>query len=355
MPEFYQKNKDNLYKILYFLLFVFFIYLFFNYLIAYLAPFVLGYVLCLILYPLSHLLQTKLKFSNSAASLISIIVFLLIVIGLGISLIYRVIFEARLFMGDIPLYTKEALAVVDKWNTLVNHWMTLLPEGLQHSWVSVHTNFVSWFTSVLGSGVKTGSVGVMKRFPLTILIIVLGIVSSFFLIRDKKRIEAFLNRQLPDNAKSRIRVMRVGLSNALAGYVKAQLILMSITASICIIGLTLLQYPYALFVGLLISIVDALPILGTGITLLPWAAFCLALGNYQRAVGLVIVYLVVLVMRQICEPKILGEQIGIHPLVTLMSIYIGLKVFGVLGFILGPITVVTIKAFQKADLLPRFK
>jgi len=124
---------------------------------------------------------------------------------------------------------------------------------------------------------------------------------------------------------------------------------MSITSCIIIIGLVIIQYPYALFVGLLTAVIDALPIFGSGLVLWPWAALNFIKGNYATGAGLLLIYGVVFITRQSLEPRILGSQIGIHPLLTLMSMYIGLKLFGFIGIILGPAIVIVIKAVYQSQ------
>jgi predicted PurR-regulated permease PerM len=101
--------------------------------------------------------------------------------------------------------------------------------------------------------------------------------------------------------------------------------------------------------------VDALPVFGSGAFFWPWALYSIIVGNYKMAMGLAIINILVLITRQMLEPRIIGSQIGLHPVATLMSIFIGLKVFGLFGFIIGPIILVTIKALQDNGLLPAWK
>lgn len=103
------------------------------------------------------------------------------------------------------------------------------------------------------------------------------------------------------------------------------------------------------------AFVDALPILGTGTVLIPAAAFNLVIGNVPRAIGFIGLYIVIMVVRQSLEPKIMGQNLGLHPLVTLISIYVGMQIFGIIGLFLGPIIVAILRALQKARILPQWK
>ena len=139
------------------------------------------------------------------------------------------------------------------------------------------------------------------------------------------------------------------LKYSILGYVKTQCILMFYTFTICIIGLFLLRSPYALLLSVIISLIDALPFFGSGFILWPGAVIYLIMGSSSIAIGYLIIYHCVNFMRQVMQPKILGTQIGLHPLLILISMYIGLKCIGFLGMIIGPILAVLLKAIYQAS------
>ena len=134
------------------------------------------------------------------------------------------------------------------------------------------------------------------------------------------------------------------LFTALGGYIKAECIMMSITCFELFIFFTFYKIEYALILAIVIAIIDALPILGTGTVLIPWALFNLITGNYRMAIYLIILYLFVTVVRQLIEPKIVGTHIGIYPLLTLAAMYTGVQLIGVFGLIVGPIVLIIIKS-----------
>jgi sporulation integral membrane protein YtvI len=142
---------------------------------------------------------------------------------------------------------------------------------------------------------------------------------------------------------------------ALIGFLKAQSIILSVTFIESFIGLTFLGIDYAFTLAIIIAVFDILPVLGTGGIYVPWAVINLILGNYRLGVGLLLLYGIIVVVRYMIEPKVVGQQLGIHPLLTLMSMFAGLKLIGVAGLILGPTTVVALKAFQHAGIIPKFK
>ena len=133
------------------------------------------------------------------------------------------------------------------------------------------------------------------------------------------------------------------------------MILLSVTFLESYIGLTILGVKYALIFAIIIALVDILPILGTGSIYVPTAILNILWGNYKTAIFLLVLYGIIVTVRYMIEPKVVGAQLGIHPLVALASIFAGLQLVGVAGVILGPTIVVVIKACQHAKILPRFK
>jgi sporulation integral membrane protein YtvI len=140
------------------------------------------------------------------------------------------------------------------------------------------------------------------------------------------------------------------LQKALFGYLRAQFILISITAAFVIVGLLILQVPYAISIGLLIGFVDLLPYLGTGAVMVPWIIIVFVQGNIPLGIGLSIVYGVILVARQILEPKVLATSVGMDPLAILIALFIGLQLFGFVGLIIGPVTLILLTAFHRANV-----
>ena len=191
--------------------------------------------------------------------------------------------------------------------------------------------------------------------PDVVIFIVITLLSTFFMTKDHYYIKGFVKAQLSDTIIDKVVVMQEGLLQAVGGYIKTQCILMSITFTICLTGLFILGQPYALLLALIIAIIDALPVFGSGAILLPWAFYNIIVGNYSLGLGLIIIYGVIFVMRQVMEPRILANQIGVYALVTIMAVYIGYKIIGVLGLIIGPALVVILQMLQNVGALPQFK
>ena len=155
---------------------------------------------------------------------------------------------------------------------------------------------------------------------------------------------------LPKRAKTNSRTVFVDLKRAFFGFIKAQLTLISITTIIILIGLLVLRVNYAITIALVTGLVDIIPYLGTGLIFVPWIIYEFITGDINLAIGLVVLYVIVLVQRQIMEPKVLSSNIGMDPLATLISLFVGFKLIGFLGLIVGPITLVILTTLQKANV-----
>ena len=138
---------------------------------------------------------------------------------------------------------------------------------------------------------------------------------------------------------------------ALLGYFRAILILMGFTFVEVSVGLFILDVKYVFLLALIVALSDAIPIVGTGVVMLPWILWNVFTGNMPLAFGLAIIYVLGVLIRQILEPKIIGSQIGLHPLVTLLAMYIGLQFFSILGMFIGPISMIIVKNLQEAGVL----
>jgi sporulation integral membrane protein YtvI len=191
--------------------------------------------------------------------------------------------------------------------------------------------------------------------PSKLVFLIITLISTFFITKDKYVIKEFIFRQLPETWGAKITTLKTDLFSALIGFLKAQLIILTITFVESFIGLSLIGVDYAFTLAIIIALVDILPVLGTGGIYVPWGIVNLALGNYGMAISLLVLYGVITVVRYMIEPKIVGKQLGIHPLATLISMFAGLKLIGVAGLILGPTTIVALKACQHAGILPKFK
>lgn len=340
--QFYEKNKDLLNKFFFILGLLIVVYIIKHYLFGILSPFILGYILSIILDPLCSFFSNKLKINRGLSSVVCI-VFALVFIGIiGTNLILTIIDQGERYIQNLPIYFEEIMISFGHIKESLNN-LTFIPDEFHDMTSNIINSITPSITSSLSSMVGSGSKGIMLSIPNVISNIVFGFISCFFFLKDKMLIRKSIAVFIPEFVKEKYNLIYDSMLKALIGYVKAQLILMTFTGTIAIIGLLFIGYQFALFIGLIIAIIDAFPVFGSGFVLWPWALTNVITGNYQVALYLMIIYVIILLTRQILEPKVLGSQIGLHPLVTLMSIYVGIQIYGVIGILLGPCLVIIIK------------
>ena len=187
------------------------------------------------------------------------------------------------------------------------------------------------------------AVSVVKSVPSAILFVMVFFIAAYYFSAERGKIFGEIENVLPEKWRKKIPVVRQKLKSILTGYLKAYLVIMLITFLETLIGFLILGVDYAFLMATFVAFVDVLPIFGAGTVLIPWAIFSLLTSNTPLGIGLLILYAVTLGVRQFIEPKIVGTTLGIHPLATLASVYLGLNFFSFWGLILGPMSVLIIR------------
>ena len=199
-----------------------------------------------------------------------------------------------------------------------------------------------------GSIIKAVS-GYAASVPSVVVKIIVTVISSYFIAGDYDHIVGFIFGLLPELWKVKVTHVIEQTKNIVKIFLGSYSILMLITFIELTIGLSLLRVPYAVWVALAISIFDILPILGTGGILIPWAIIAAVIGEYRMAAGIAVLYLVVTAIRNTLEPRLVGKQIGLHPLATLISMFVGARLFGLIGLFGFPLILSLIVKMKKME------
>lgn len=370
MSEKVQKRRDCLINVAFGVMVLGLIYLFFKYCFAIAAPFLLSAFFAVLLQrPLRWLDKRTNNKCHTLWSLVLIILSLLIILGPVITVISLIAKEIGSFvsyltgqLSDLPSFfatlEKEILGIL---KFLPDSIYTSVTDSITEFFGRLINNFdlselgidMKAVTSGLTTGV-TGVYSVVKNIPSALIGIVIGIVAWIFFTKDYDRIVAFIRLQLPSGKKNMLGEIKQIFSKTVLKMFRAYGLIMLITFLELFLGFSILRLlgimenNYAVLIAAAIAIFDILPVAGSGGILIPWALVSLILGNIPQAIGLVVIYVVISIIRQYIEPKIVGDSLGVHPLVTLAGLYFGLKLFGFLGMFIVPITVMTIKAFNDA-------
>lgn len=348
----YNKNGK---KLLFILLGILGVYLFAKYLLGYTAPFLIAWIIASGLQIIVKWLYEKLQMQRGIATMLSMVT-VLSGITWGLTALGRkILYQANQLYQQIPLYRDEILETFNNISDKTQNLFSSLPLQFPISLEKTIDQLFQNLTTLLGSFISKGSINVVSKLPNIFFLMIITLLSIFFMTRDYEGIKKFIEAQIPANVKEKTKVLKEDLMAALGGYLRTQLILMGITMSICMIGFLVLGVDSAILLAIGIGVVDALPIFGSGLFLIPWAIYNLILGEFSTALGLGSIYALIVIVRQTLEPRILSNQIGVYTLVTIMGMYIGFRVIGVMGLILGPVVVIILQTLQKVGLLPAFK
>lgn len=319
-------------------------------LLHFFMPFVVGWILALLANPLVRFLERRVKLVRRHGSMLIIIAALAIVIGLFYGaglLVYR---EMGSFLADAPEIYQSVIAEIE--NALQNgrKLAEYFPQNLQPPLLAFSDNLDGLFGKLVSRAAEpTVQIAghVAKSIPNLLVNMVIIILSSYLFLEDRESIMRWLKEHLPAFVFRYIEYMKRDAKGLIGGYFLAQFRIMCVVALILAAGFLVLGVRYGVLLAFLTAILDFLPIFGTGTVLFPWAVVKLFAGEYAYATGLILLYILTQVVRQIIQPKIVGESMGLPPLMTLFLLYLGFKLRGLTGMILAvPVGLVFINFYK---------
>lgn len=340
MWTFYEKNKQALHDIALLLVAILVCFLFFRYLSPIFLPFIIGWLMSLMFNPLADKLQNY-RIPRGISAVLGILI-LFAILGLlgfwsGTSIVDRI----QHFSQNLTYYIDIAEVQLQEFWKQFDAFRAKLPVELQASFLEFQNEATGMLISLLPKGDGSALGGVSNFF----IAFFVALISAYFFTKDRDLIGREYQEHIAPLLGLSVNTTKKELKASVWGYIKTQFILMGFTFTITIIGMLVMKSPYPLLLSIIIAIIDSLPFFGSGFILWPGAIIHLLTGNTFLAIGYMALYGIIQIMRQILQPKILGTQIGLHPLLTLFSMYFGFKCIGVLGLIIGPIIAVILKAF----------
>ncbi|WP_342576592.1 sporulation integral membrane protein YtvI [Paenibacillus sp. FSL M8-0142] len=326
-----------------------------------LYPFLLAWIIAYAMNPLVNVLQRKVKLPRFIAVTLSIIVYFGAAMLILTAAVTRLVKELITLSQSFDLHIDSWMEWITGWTrsdsfqNIVNE-ISLFYQNNPNYHDTINQN-ISRTTETIGNavtglitGIFNGILQIIYSLPNMGTILIVVLMSTFFLSNSWERHNRAILRFVPDVIRKPMAYIFSDLKKALFGFARAQLILISITACIVIITLYALGVKSAFTIGLLIGFIDLLPYLGVGIVLIPWSLYAFMSEDLTLGIGLTVLYSVILVVRQILEPKVLASSVGLDPLAALLGMFIGLKLFGILGLIIGPIALVILDAFHRAHV-----
>lgn len=326
-----------------------------KYLLPVLMPFLLGLVVTLMLQPPIRLVAKKKPRLKRLTAIVLCAAFYALcaylVVNFGVQIFQKIgdmiaripaLYESHIVPALWMMYAKldEFLANIDPSFT----------QEIDAIFVDLLQNMRLYITeySMKGVGLLTNT---LTMIPGLFIKVLLTIISTFFMVGDFDYLASYAMKLVPSSRRGTVETTIGYVKHIIGKYVKSYSLIFFITFVELSTGFALLSVPNPMLLGLIVAVFDILPILGTGGVLIPWAIIAAVLGNGAFALGLIVLYIVIIVVRNIIEPRIVGKQIGLHPLVTLVSMFVGLKLFGVIGLFGFPIALSVLVNMDRNNII----
>ena len=342
-----QKKKDFILTICYLLSIGALVYFFLRYAVSWLFPFLFGFAVATLLRPAARWISRITRIQHKGIFLFVIALFyaaILLFLWLALGFFIGQIGE---FLRALPtLYQKDIAPALEQLKDWLFHIVQKLSpgmadavsEGLKSAFSSLGSNL-----SRLSGSVVISATSLAAKLPFYLLTLIFSIVCSILISLDYQNILSFFKKQLPPPLKAVCRETLLFLKGSLLKILKAYGLILAITFFELLTGFLLLGISYALPLAALVALLDILPFLGTGIILIPWGFFSIIGGNQPLGAGLLILYLIIALIRNLLEPRLVGDQIGLHPVLTITAMYAGMKILGFAGFFLAPLAVIIVQ------------
>lgn len=325
-------------------------------LIRFFFPFFIGFIISLIANPLVRFMEKKIKIVRKHGSAIIIVLVLGFIIGILYLLGYLLAHEVGSLIEDLPNIVRSVSSFFENLSVEMSGLLNRLPESVRDGFGNINSTISGLVDSMLNS-VNLPSLATagnyVKNIANFILYFIVTILASYFMIAERDRFAGTMNKIMPESIKNAYHLVLDNFRCAVGGYFKAQFKIMGIITLILFIVFEILHVNFSFLLALAVAFLDFLPVFGTGTVLWPWIIIDLVNGNYRRAIVLAVLYLVCQIVKQLLQPKMVGDSIGVSPFAALLFMFAGYQISGVMGMIFGiPVGMVLI-SFYKLGMFDR--
>lgn len=314
-------------------------------LLSLLSPFVLALIFAWMLNPGVRWLQQKTGISRKAVSLVLVILVFAVIGGVLFGLGWIAVEQVRSLFDNQQSVLDDLLDGIVRVVNSLEGWLTglggIVPKGVLTTSGDLINAIMDWVQGLDLPGWLTEMAGQAPSMAANLsgfaVALVVFMMASYFITGDYPRLRFELTERVPLVARDFCRSVKDIFMSAFGGYIKSQLILSTGVFLILAVGFLLMRQPYGLLLALGLAVLDFIPIIGAGTVMVPWAVVDMVLGQYSEAAALMTVWGVIVLFRRFAEPKVLGDQTGLSPILSLVGIYLGMKAGGVLGMVVGPL------------------
>lgn len=327
------------------------LFLYFGYkLLVFFMPFVIGWVISYIASPVVEWLEKRLKIVKKLGSAIIIVAVLAGLVLLIYFIGSRIWRECVSLLQNLPNMYEDLESGFGQIGGSLTGVFDRLPQALQNSWDQILSNLDQTVGDVMGrisEPTVTAAGNFAKRIPSILIGIIVTIIAAYFFIADRQSVIEWSKKVSPDPLVKRMSMVIDNFKYAVGGYFKAQFKIMGVVFLILLVGFSISGVHFSILLALGIAFLDFLPFFGTGTALIPWAVYKFLVGDYRMVAALAVIYVVSQLVRQLIQPKLVGDSMGLNPLFTLVLIYVGYKIGSVLGMIFAvPVGLIALNLYQ---------
>ena len=315
------------------------------------SPFVVGWLIALLASPLVRFFEEKVKLKRKASSAFVIIAVIALVVLFLYLIGVKLVDEMMGLINELPNMWANVEADFADISRNFSIFFKRLPMDVQNS-INDFTQQLGGYIGEAFSKISTPTINAVgnfaKQLPSVLIGVIMALLSSYFFVAERAMVVEYFRKYVPASLQARFQMIRRSLVKAVGGYFKAQLKIEVWMYLLLVIGLSILKVDYALLIALGIAFMDFFPFFGTGTIMVPWAILKILSGDYTMAIGLLIIWGVGQLARQLIQPKIVGDSVGVSPIPTLFLLYIGYKFGGVFGMIAAvPIGLIVMTMYQE--------
>ncbi len=349
------KQKAFIIRVAYIVLILLLGYIGIKFVLPLLMPFVIGIIIAVIFRNPIDIVAKKTKIKRTYISILILLLFYGLLVFIISIIGFKVIaFLENLFASVPDLYKNTVLPAFQKLTNNLSNQYPDIKNYMQDFTTNMDTSIADYLSKA-SSSVLNMLAGIAGQVPTLLIKLIFTIVSSFFFTIDYYRITRFIVLQFKGERKDMLFKLKNNGIGTIGKFIRAYAIIISITFMELSLGFFIIGIPNPIFYGGLVAIIDIMPIVGTGAILIPWSVISFIVGNTKVGIGMLILYIVITVVRQTIEPKIVGQQIGLHPILTLLLMYVGAQLMGILGLFLLPIIATILHKMNKDGTIILFR
>lgn len=316
------------------------------------VPFIAALFTALMLNPIVRWLQKQISINRKLAVSIVFLLFLIVIGLIGTYFVTRAVTHIISFAENAPIYLNQLNSQFIEWESdfdqvtedLPPELMVEVKDGFRENLIAMNENLKGLFE-------LDKIAGAVAKIPEYLVSLIVYIIALFLFMLEMPKLKSQIYSHLTSETAEKVRFMNKRLSSVILGFLKAQFLVSLIIFAVTLAGLLFIVPEVALLMALIVWAIDFIPIIGSIVVLGPWAAYLFLTGDIVMATELSILAVFLLVIRRTVEPKVMGRHIGLSPLATLIAMYLGLQLIGIIGFILGPLLLIAFNSAKEAKII----